>query len=132
MPDFPHLESLKALDSNSQRPLLAVILRQEDVKPPTIRALLLLLLSRFSRVRLCATPWTAAYQAPPWGAIAFRTLALTIEPGVEVGEKSDKDLLVWPSLPTPRPRHLRLGSHQGIKGVSPPPPLSSSLLLPFL
>ena len=28
-------------------------------------ALLLLLLSRFSRVRLCATPWTAAHQAPP-------------------------------------------------------------------
>ena len=26
--------------------------------------LLLLLLRRFSRVRLCATPWTAAYQAP--------------------------------------------------------------------
>ena len=26
--------------------------------------LLLLLLSRFSRVRLCATPWTAAHQAP--------------------------------------------------------------------
>ena len=26
---------------------------------------LLLLLSRFSRVRLCATPWTAAYQASP-------------------------------------------------------------------
>ena len=25
----------------------------------------LLLLSRFSRVRLCVTPWTAAYQAPP-------------------------------------------------------------------
>ena len=25
----------------------------------------LLLLSRFSRVQLCATPWTAAYQAPP-------------------------------------------------------------------
>ena len=31
-------------------------------------ALLLLLLSHFSRVRLCATPWTAAYQAlPPMG-----------------------------------------------------------------
>ena len=28
-------------------------------------SLLLLLLSRFSRVRLCATPETAAYQAPP-------------------------------------------------------------------
>ena len=27
--------------------------------------ILLLLLSRFSHVRLCATPWTAAYQAPP-------------------------------------------------------------------
>ena len=27
--------------------------------------LLLLLLSRFSRVGLCATPWTAAHQAPP-------------------------------------------------------------------
>ena len=26
---------------------------------------LLLLLSCFSRVQLCATPWTAAYQAPP-------------------------------------------------------------------
>ena len=41
----------------------------------------LLLLSRFSRVRLCATPWTAAHQAPPslgfsrqemeWVAISF-------------------------------------------------------------
>ena len=27
--------------------------------------LLLLLLSHFSRVQLCATPWTAAHQAPP-------------------------------------------------------------------
>ena len=27
--------------------------------------LLLLLLSRFSRVRLCETPWTVAHQAPP-------------------------------------------------------------------
>ena len=27
--------------------------------------LLLLLLSRFSRVQLLATPWTAAYQVPP-------------------------------------------------------------------
>ena len=30
-----------------------------------IPLLLLLLLSRFIRVRLCATPWTAAYQVPP-------------------------------------------------------------------
>ena len=42
--------------------------------------LLLLLLSRFSRVRLCATLWTAAHQAPPslgfsrqghWGGLPF-------------------------------------------------------------
>ena len=31
----------------------------------TLLLLLLLLLSCFSRVRLCATPWTAAYQASP-------------------------------------------------------------------
>ena len=30
-----------------------------------LNTLLLLLLSRFSRVRLCATPQTAAHQAPP-------------------------------------------------------------------
>ena len=30
-----------------------------------VRLLLLLLLSRFSRVRLCVTPYTAAHQAPP-------------------------------------------------------------------
>ena len=29
------------------------------------QSLLLLLLSRFSRVQLCATPLTAAHQAPP-------------------------------------------------------------------
>ena len=31
----------------------------------TSYSLLLLLLSHFSRVRLCVTPWTAAHQAPP-------------------------------------------------------------------
>ena len=35
-------------------------------KHPTLKLLLLLLLlSRFSRVQLCATPLTAAHQAPP-------------------------------------------------------------------
>ena len=34
-------------------------------RPLTLTLLLLLLLSRFSRVRLCATPETAAHQAPP-------------------------------------------------------------------
>ena len=35
------------------------------VKKMEREAILLLLLSHFSRVQLCATPWTAAYQAPP-------------------------------------------------------------------
>ena len=30
-----------------------------------MKMLLLLLLSRFSRVQLCATPWMAAHQTPP-------------------------------------------------------------------
>ena len=43
--------------------------------------LLLLLLSHFSRVRLCVTPWTAAHQAPPslgfsrqehWSGVPFQ------------------------------------------------------------
>ena len=36
-----------------------------NLRPFLAELLLLLLLSRFSRVRLCATPWTAAHQAPP-------------------------------------------------------------------
>ena len=35
------------------------------VHPVFIQGGTLLLLSRFSCVRLCATPWTAAHQAPP-------------------------------------------------------------------
>ena len=46
--------------------------------------LLLLLLSHFSRVRLCATPQTAAHQAPPslallpnpWQTLIFRTVSI--------------------------------------------------------
>ena len=49
--------------------------------------MLLLLLSRFSRVRLFATPWTAAYQAPPsmgfsrqeyWSGVPLPSLYLLI------------------------------------------------------
>ena len=36
----------------------------ESPGEPRLCMLLLLLLSRFSRVRLCATPWTEAHQAP--------------------------------------------------------------------
>ena len=48
--------------------------------------LLLLLLSRFSRVRLCATPWTAAYQAPPSMGFARQEY--------------------WSGLPLPSPYHM--------------------------
>ena len=53
--------------------------------------LLLLLLSRFSRVRLCATPQTAAHQAPPslglssqehWSGLPFPSPVHESESGV--------------------------------------------------
>ena len=40
-------------------------LKEKEVQKRGDRCLLLLLLSRFGRVRLCATPETAAHQAPP-------------------------------------------------------------------
>ena len=43
--------------------------------------LLLLLLSHFSRVRLCATPWIAAYQAPlAMGILQARILEWVVMP----------------------------------------------------
>ena len=58
--------------------------------------LLLLLLSRFSRVRLCAIPWTAAHQAPPslgfsrqehWSGLPFPSLMVSLGL-VKTGKKS--------------------------------------------
>ena len=49
--------------------------------------MLLLLLSRFSCVRLCATPYTAAHQAPP-----------------SLGFSSQEH---WSGLPFPSPMHIR-------------------------
>ena len=49
--------------------------------------LVLLLLSRFSPVRLCATPWTAAHQAPPslgfsrqeyWSGVSLPSLIMCV------------------------------------------------------
>ena len=55
--------------------------------------MLLLLLSRFSHVRLCATPWTAAHQAP-----------------LSMGFSRQED---WDGLPFPSPgqqnRYLKKG-----------------------
>ena len=50
-----------------------------------LKTVLLLLLRRFSRVRLCASPWTAAYQASP-----------------SMGFSKQKH---WSGLPFPSPMH---------------------------
>ena len=63
--------------------------------------LLLLLLSRFSRVRLLATPWTAAYQAP-------------LSMGLSRQE-------YWIGLPCPSPGALP------DPGIEPASPVSSAL-----
>ena len=53
---------------------------------------MLLLLSRFSRVRLLATPWTVAYQVPPsmgfsrqeyWSGLPFPSPGDLPDPGIE-------------------------------------------------
>ena len=57
--------------------------------------LLLLLLSRFSRVRLCATPQTAAHQAPPslgfsrqehWSGLPFLLQCMKVKSESEVAQ----------------------------------------------
>ena len=45
---------------------ISVTLLTRNSSPSLLGLCGLLLLSRFSHVRLCATPWTAAYQAPPF------------------------------------------------------------------
>ena len=56
---------------------------------PTLEGLLLLLLlSRFSRVRLCATPQTAAHQAsPPWDSPGKNTGVLPLPSPMHESEK---------------------------------------------
>ena len=44
---------------------ISVTLLTRNSSPSLLGLCGLLLLSRFSCVRLCATPWTAAYQASP-------------------------------------------------------------------
>ena len=65
------------------------LLRQE------LQELLLLLLSRFSRVRLCATPQTAAHQAPPslgfstqehWSGLPFLLQCMKVKSESEVAQ----------------------------------------------
>ena len=60
--DFLTLRGLVFSPSSSTTPS-----SQQTTSPMLLLRLLLLLLSHFSRVRLCATPETAAHQAP-WGS----------------------------------------------------------------
>ena len=62
--------------------------RTVDFNPVDVQYVLLLLLSRFSRVQLCATPETAAHQAPPslgfsrqehWSGLPFPSPVLESE-----------------------------------------------------
>ena len=59
---------------------------QREATPKNAQTTALLLLSHFSRVRLCATPWTAAHQAPTF-----------------LGFSRQED---WSGLPLPSPEHL--------------------------
>ena len=78
-------------------------------------SLLLLLLSHFSRVRLCATPQTAAHQAPPslgfsrqehWSGLLFPSPM----------RKSESE--VAQSCPTPSPQQVREDGPQQIPEFS--------------
>ena len=85
--------------------------------------LLLLLLSRFSRVRLCATPETTAHQAPPclgfsrqehWSGLPFPSplyaLAIVNSAAVNNGIHVSFSILVCSGY---MPRHVISGSYGG-------------------
>ena len=58
------IDAEKGFDK-TQHPFMIKTLQKMGIEGTYLNMLLLLLLSRFSRVRLCATPQVAAYQAPP-------------------------------------------------------------------
>ena len=68
-----------------QHPFMIKTLQKMGIEGTYLNMLLLLLLSRFSRVRLCATPQVAAYQAPP-----------------SLGFSRQEH---WSGLPFPSPKH---------------------------
>ena len=105
--------------------------------------------SRFSRVRLCATPWTAAYQASPsmgfftqehWSGLPFPSPLEALKPHIfEPGEftwplignrqsqerETNYNLSAWSSrLPDPQSSLLTLSLRQEMP--SSPPPASGA------
>ena len=62
------------------------------------------MLSRFSRVRLLATPWTAAYQAPPsvrfsrqeyWSGVPLPSPEHALEDGILEERTPDSQAELW-------------------------------------
>ena len=63
---YPSVHSSTSYNSQDRKATSMSINRGMDKEDVVhIYNRLLLLLSRFSHVQLCATPWTTAYQAPP-------------------------------------------------------------------
>ena len=84
--------------------------------------LLLLLLSHFSRVRLCATPQTAAHQAPPslgfprheyWSRWPFFSLGELPDPGMELTSPAWQ-VGSFPLSHLGSPRHVLLKASQKV------------------
>ena len=63
--DFIFLGSKIIVDGDCSHEIKRRLLLERKAMTNLLLLLLLLLLSHFSRVRLCATPETAAHQAPP-------------------------------------------------------------------
>ena len=88
--DFIFLGSIITADGDCSHEIKRHLLLGRKV----MTNLLLLLLSRFSRVQLCATPETAAYLAPPslgfsrqeyWSGVPFPSPGDLPNPGIEPG-----------------------------------------------
>ena len=90
-----------------------------------------------SRVRLFATPWTVAYQAPLsmgfsrqeyWGGLPFPSPGDLPDPGIKPGYPTLKaDALT--SEPPGKPKNTGVGSLSLLQGIFPTQGLSPGLLL---
>ena len=86
--DFTFLGSKITVDGDCSHEIKRRLLLGRKVMPNLLP--LLLLLSRFSHVQLLATPWTAAFQAPP--------------------SKGFSRQEYWRGVPSPSPNHKTAGN----------------------
>ena len=114
---LPSCLGLYCLESHEQRSLADYSPGGRKESDMTEGLLLLLLLSRFSRVRLCATPETAAHQAPPsLGFSRQEHWSETFSFLLQLAAEREALILqccyhythsIWPpSLPLPVPTHF--------------------------